>query len=157
GGFQDLLQPPSLTYRPGGATARRCAAAPGREPTNLSMAISLSRPVPNTDSCLIPKKTKIPAARQGGRHIGRLAMPKCRSNGRGVSVRTDETAVRSACAWHGKVAKCRKTSGIRNSPGTPASCPRQPSARAGARQTQRLRQPRQTQQETLWAGSRQLN
>ena len=74
----------------------------------LSMGISLPRPVSNTDSGLIPKKPTIPASRHGWRHVPRIATPKRRIPLGRVPMKMDELAVRSACAWNSKIAKCRR-------------------------------------------------
>ena len=72
------------------------------------MAGSLSRPVSHADSCLIPKKTTAPASRHAWRHVPRIATPKRRMPLGRVPTKMDELAVRLACAWNSKIAKCRR-------------------------------------------------
>ena len=51
--FQGLFQPSSRAYRTLGPTTRGRTAAADREAPIVPMAISLPRPLSNTDSCLI--------------------------------------------------------------------------------------------------------
>ena len=80
----------------------------GRNLPVLSMAISLLRPVPHADSCLIPKKPTTPASRYGWRYVPKIATPRRRMPLGRVPLKMDELAVRSACAWKSKIAKCRR-------------------------------------------------
>src|ERR1700731_3088945 len=60
-GFQDLLQPPSHPSRTGRANAGYARVTHRRKSALVSLATSLSRPIPDTRGCLRVQKRALPA------------------------------------------------------------------------------------------------